>query len=596
MASMQSRPISRPQPEIIHIHDSDSEVECLAGPAAVKLDNDSDIEILDDPSITSQPLPTTTSHPVAGPSRPIPTKSPSISTTSAPRPPSPVDNTSTAPPPEIKLSPEQNHVLERVRNGRSVFFTGSAGTGKSVLLREIIKLKGSSASSSLAITASTGIAAVNIGGTTLHSWAGIGIGEEDPKKFVGKLRGQPKMRKVWERWLNVRTLIIDEISMLDGVLFDKLEEIARSVRNSKEPFGGIQDWQLVLSGDFSQLPPVPNRNSKIEPTFAFQARSWIRCVGRAVMLSKVFRQKDQDFVDMLNDLRFGIVTDHALRTFQGLSQPRHYSDGIEPTELYSTRYEVDKANTFRLDALPDQARTFYGMDLPGQDANGRPVGQDAMNRLLERLIVPRSITLKNLQQGSLVNGSVGQVIRFSTAADALKEGVQIGGSEQNGGERNQRPEDDPAVKQNVQNGREWPVVRFINKKEVLFIPLDFTVDNAEGKVEAKRTQIPLILAWSLSIHKSQGQTLERVKVNLGKVFEKGQAYVALSRATSLSGLQVLHFDASKVRAHQTVLDWYKNNAAAEDEDMDEVDDFADDERIINEMDDEEAMMAYHDGF
>jgi len=141
---------------------------------------------------------------------------------------------------DISLSPEQNSVLNRVREGRSVFFTGSAGTGKSVLLREIVRMCGGCASHTLGITASTGIASVNIGGTTLHSWAGIGLGQESEKNLVGKFFGQKKFRNVLERWLQVKTLIIDEVSMIDGDLFDKLEYMARKLRHDEKPFGGIQ--------------------------------------------------------------------------------------------------------------------------------------------------------------------------------------------------------------------------------------------------------------------------------------------------------------------------------------------------------------------
>ncbi|THV06110.1 hypothetical protein K435DRAFT_626600, partial [Dendrothele bispora CBS 962.96] len=487
----------------------------------------------------------------------------------------------TNPAPEIELSPEQSRVLEKVRSGKNVFFTGSAGgTGKSVLLREIIKLRGGSASHSLGITASTGIAAVNIGGTTLHSWAGIGLGQEDVEKYVGKFFGQKKVYHVRDRWQNVKTLIIDEVSMLDGGLFDKLEEIARRMRKDSSPFGGIQ---LVLSGDFSQLPPVPGRpqNGVPAPTpkFSFEAKSWNRCIGQPVTLTKVFRQRDQvEFVNMLNEMRTGRVTGDALRIFQGLSAPRKYADGIEPTELYPLRYQVDTANSSRLNGLSGNAMHYVALEIRGQTSDGRPLTDGEMSKALERVMAPKSMSLKvgaqvMLVKASiffpnrvLVNGSIGQVTRFCTTADAIKNQLAIGrvgmGS---GGSGYTPPENDPAV-QSLPKGRLWPVVRFINRKEVLCIPLEFTVEGPDGTLEAKRIQIPLILAWAISIHKSQGQTLERVKVDLGRVFESGQAYVALSRATSLEGLQVMNFDPTKVRAHPSVLQWYEDNDRRDAED------------------------------
>ncbi|KAH0590267.1 hypothetical protein H2248_012563 [Termitomyces sp. 'cryptogamus'] len=293
--------------------------------------------------------------------------------------------------PAVQLSPEQQQVLDKVRSGHSVFFTGSAGTGKSVLLREIIdtlKERGDT----LGITASTGIAAVNIGGSTLHSWAGIGLGDQPAKRYIGKFFGNEQSRKILDRWKNVDTLIIDEVSMIDGSLFDKLEHIAREVRYNDHPFGGIQ---LVLSGDFCQLPPVSGRDKQgrqISPVFAFDANTWDACVGSPVILTRVFRQKDQHFIDMLNAMRFGQINDKS--AFTALSRKVEYADGIEPTELFSTRSEVDNANTFRLGQLKTEARIYTANDIPGTDSNGVRVTPVQMARLLERLVVPKKIHLK----------------------------------------------------------------------------------------------------------------------------------------------------------------------------------------------------------
>ncbi|KAF5377180.1 hypothetical protein D9615_006334 [Tricholomella constricta] len=514
-------------------------------------------------------------------------------------------NIPVGPPPSVSLSPEQQQVLDRVKQGRSVFFTGSAGTGKSVLLREIIATLRDRGG--LGITASTGIAAVNIGGSTLHSWAGIGLGDESHNRYVGKFFGQKKFRQVLDRWRNAKALIIDEISMIDGTLFDKLEIIAREVRHCNSPFGGIQ---LILSGDFCQLPPVPGRDKKgqqIKSIFAFDAQTWNSCVGSPVMLTRVFRQKDQAFVDMLNTMRFGQMDAKTTAAFSTLSRKVEYADGIDPTELFSTRAEVDNANAYRLRQLNTESHTYVASEYPGLDSNNECVSPINMSRLLERLIAPREIQLKvlsdayvchlssdddvlhiqvgaqvmlvkNLIQGELVNGSVGQIVRFSTAEEALKEHTHVAGAER--GEKQKLP----------QSGFAWPIVRFIGGRETMIIPQEFTINNANGGMEARRDQVPLILAWALSVHKSQGQTLERVKVDLRRTFEKGQAYVALSRATSLEQLQVLNFDASKVEAHPRVLEWHfgsKGLPAALGNDVIEL--FDSDEEVDNEM----AMSAYY---
>lgn len=188
----------------------------------------------------------------------------------------------------VCLSEEQRKVLNLVtEETKSVFFTGSAGTGKSVLLREIIKtlrVKYRAQPDRIAVTASTGLAACNVGGVTLHSFAGIGLGKEDIPILVKKIMRNPKAKN---RWLRTKVLIIDEISMVDGDLFDKLEGIARTVRGNGRPFGGVQ---LVITGDFFQLPPVPD-SGKIAK-FAFDAATWNTSIDHTIGLTQVFRQKD----------------------------------------------------------------------------------------------------------------------------------------------------------------------------------------------------------------------------------------------------------------------------------------------------------------
>ena len=191
--------------------------------------------------------------------------------------------------PRVFLSDEQRSVLNLVvEQQKSVFFTGSAGTGKSVLLRETIKVlrdKYRREPDRVAVTASTGLAACNVGGVTLHSFAGIGLGKEPVPELVKKIK---KNQKAKNRWMRTKVLIIDEISMVDGDLFDKLEAIARAIRNNGRPFGGIQ---LVITGDFFQLPPVPDHGGR-EAKFSFDASTWNTSIEHTIGLTQVFRQKD----------------------------------------------------------------------------------------------------------------------------------------------------------------------------------------------------------------------------------------------------------------------------------------------------------------
>lgn len=230
---------------------------------------------------------------------------------------------------EVFLSDEQKTVMKAVlEEGKSVFFTGSAGTGKSVLMRSIIsqlRHKYRAEPDRFSVTASTGLASCILEGQTLHSWSGIGLGKEPAPELVKKIRKNQKSR---QRWLRTKLLIIDEVSMVDGQLFDKLEQVARTIRNNGRPFGGIQ---LVVTGDFFQLPPVPDKNTTAK--FVFDAVTWNTCIQHTILLTHVFRQKDEQFANMLNEMRLGKMSPATVREFKSLSRPLNFHDDLEATEL-----------------------------------------------------------------------------------------------------------------------------------------------------------------------------------------------------------------------------------------------------------------------
>ena len=227
------------------------------------------------------------------------------------------------------LSEEQKHILTTVvDHGKSVFFTGSAGTGKSVLMRSIIaKLRDKyrREPDRVAVTASTGLAACVVEGITLHSFAGIGLGREPAPELIKKIKRNPQHKTRWQR---TKVLIVDEISMVDGDLFDKLEQIARALRGNGRPFGGIQ---VVVTGDFFQLPPVPDKNQIAK--FSFDAATWNTTIEHTILLTHVFRQKDPTFANMLNEIRLGKISPTTTQAFNRLSRPLTFTDEIECTEL-----------------------------------------------------------------------------------------------------------------------------------------------------------------------------------------------------------------------------------------------------------------------
>lgn len=441
-------------------------------------------------------------------------------------------------PPEPTLSDEQTAILNMVlRDKKSIFFTGSAGTGKSLLLRAIIaalRQKYAKTPDHLAVCASTGLAAQNIGGTTIHAWGAVTPGMHDIGKLVSFIK---TCRPAHRRWKVVKVLIIDEISMVDGRLFDTLAALACELRKRKKvaPFGGIQ---LVVTGDFFQLPPVTRAGEDV--FFAFQSQAWKECIEHTVTLSRVFRQRDDRFVTLLNEMRRGEISSTATQILASLSRPLPDQDGLLPTELFPLRVEVDRANTARMAALPGSVHRFLARD-------SGPAPPEKRRRLLDNMFAVATLDLKRDAQvmlvknvsETLVNGSVGRVLGFC-------------------------PEPCTAAVKNKKMDRAesemLPLVEFDTfkgKQKMLVTRDEFRAEDSEGNLLARRVQIPLVLAWALSIHKAQGQTIQRVKVDLNKVFEKGQSYVALSRAASLDGLQVLGFDAKKVAAHPRVLEWSK---------------------------------------
>ncbi|WRT69352.1 uncharacterized protein IL334_006336 [Kwoniella shivajii] len=476
------------------------------------------------------------------------------------------------------LSPQQQEILRRIMDGENFFFTGSAGTGKSVLLRAIVKAfkeheraeeakveegwrrylsgqdkdqeKGGRKRWKLGVTASTGMAAVNIGGTTLHSWSGIGLGELPAQKLYENILRNKITAK---RWRTTGAVVIDEISMIDAKLFDKLEIIGRKLRGSSAPFGGLQ---IILSGDFFQLPPV-TKGSSINCNFAFEAESWNRVIPKENMtaLTRVFRQKEDKFVKILESMRRGTISHGDVDILRGLKRDVEYPEGIEPVGLYPQKAEVTSINLARLEALDTSLKVFMSCDIPGVNSRGFALDdRQATESCNKNTIWAQELELKVgalvmlVTDGVLVNGSTGTVVDFMTLSEA--KAAEIYPPANNSGSN---PDQKVA----------WPVVEFVPSKyasgrlakKVIIPQMQVDVLNAWGSPEATRHQIPLILAWALTIHKSQGQTLERVKIDLNNIFVEGQTYVAISRAVSLDTLQIMNFSASKVMAHNRVIEW-----------------------------------------
>lgn len=492
---------------------------------------------------------------------------------------------------QYTLSNEQKFVIDCVVNqGLNVFYTGSAGTGKSIVLHELKnQLYYKFGNRRVAITASTGLAACNIGGQTLHRYLGIGLGQGLAEQIANKVR---KNASTLTRWKSLKVLIIDEISMVDGILFSKLNDVARLLRNNAAPFGGIQ---LVCTGDFFQLPPV----SQSAPFYCFQAKCWPQVIQKTILLTNVFRQKgDNQLIDMLNALRHGELDPETIANFYKLSRRVNYTDGLEPTELYPTREEVKRANNVRLSQLQTRSITFTAQDSTN-DPNKLKMLENLMcEKALELKEGAQVMFIKNVQD--LVNGSIGNVVCFSTPKlwEATENGYrydrldvlepQIVAELRLLSSRVGRPEvqwgpDEMQLYNLIPYDRKsmfanlltlackefesdlLPVVKFKlgDRNEIVkLIPKEeFIIDIVPNALspsnQITRTQLPLLLSWAMSIHKAQGQTIDRLRIDLKKVFEKGQVYVALSRAINKEHLEILNFDPHRIKTSQEVKQFYK---------------------------------------
>lgn len=372
--------------------------------------------------------------------------------------------------------------------------------------------------------------------------------------MVKKIRRNPKAKG---RWLKTKVLIVDEVSMVDGELFDKLSEIGRIMRNNGRPWGGIQ---LVITGDFFQLPPVPDAG-KTEVKFAFDASTWGTSIDYTFGLTQVFRQKDPQFARMLNEMRLGKISPQTEQAFKALARPLKFDDGVDVAQLFPTRAQVENSNNSRLRALPGEARSFAAADSGDQMVRDKLLQNMMAPPRLELKVGAQVMLIKNWD-ANLVNGSLGKVVAFSDENAFEMTTTSSSFNEPSNSALAKARAKLEQFKSAAGGGAQlYPVVQFIaidgTSRTVLCQPEEWKVELPNGQIQAKRTQLPLILAWALSIHKAQGQTLERVSVDLGRVFEKGQAYVALSRATSQQGLQVLHFNKTKVMAHPKVVDFYE---------------------------------------
>lgn len=413
----------------------------------------------------------------------------------------------------IELNSKQTEAFEYLRGRKNVCITGAAGTGKSEIIKTFISLYINTRV--IGVTSLTGVSALLINGTTIHSYLGIKLGKGTVKQlFQGIKRNSKAMR----RWKTTETLIIDEISMMSGELFTKLNDIAKLVKKSALPFGGIH---LVLVGDFLQLPLIGKGQ------FCFKSEVWNECIPNTVYLTEIMRQREGNFQDCLNEIRLGYISENNRKILDarvGLTPVNDH--GIIPTKIFSHNIDVDRINNEELDKLALDERQFveYEMTYIGSKKHFSTVKMWCNAPPVLQLCTGAQVMLLTNQFGAdsstqfLCNGARGVVMDFSSNM--------------------------------------YPIVKFVNGYTMEISTIKYEYKDDRNIVLARVEAIPLKVAYACSIHKMQGSTLDCAEIDVSKTFGPAMIYSALSRVRTLNGLFIIAIDYSQIEADPTALEFY----------------------------------------
>lgn len=404
----------------------------------------------------------------------------------------------------------QAQALDILKMGHNVFLTGAAGSGKTYVLNQFIDHLAENKITA-GVTASTGIASTHLNGMTIHSWSGIGIRDELTKSDKKKMQDNSQLSK---RLRDSKILIIDEISMLHGNTLNMIDEVCRLLKDKEKPFGGLQ---VVLCGDLFQLPPVTKYvpgEERAPTNFAHTSDAWKNASLKVCYLSEQHRQGTDELVGILNAIRDDEVEEfHADTLMQ--RKGVEVKDNEIITKLYTHNADVDTINIQELKKLDGEERSFETERVKG--------GQSITDRLIASCLAPENLSLKrgsevmfvaNNPQQNYVNGTRGQVVNF-TKEDG------------------------------------YPIVETRDDRIIVAKPFSWKLQDGE-KVRAEISQIPLRLAWAITVHKSQGMSLDAAEIDIGKSFEPGMGYVALSRVSSLDGLYIKDINNMALQMHPEV--------------------------------------------
>lgn len=401
----------------------------------------------------------------------------------------------------------QKDVLEILKMGQNIFLTGPAGSGKTYLLNQYIGYL-EDHKISVAVTASTGIASTHLNGRTIHSWCGMRIEEKMDEKQIDGLKDN---EDIFYRVVGAKVLIIDEISMLNANRLDLVNNICQALKQDLRPFGGLQ---VILCGDFFQLPPVTTKKNE-DGRFVVESESWCNMDLKVCYLEGQYRQEDKKFLSVLNAIRNNAVDKNiAAILLERLNKPINFS--IKPTKLYTHNKNVDAENLFELNRLAGEERAYQMTSV------GVP---HLVKSLKENCLAPEDLRLKNDAVVMFVknnfgrhyvNGTLGKVIAFD---------------EDTG----------------------YPLVETVSGRQIIAGPESWMIEEGH-RVLASISQIPLRLAWAITVHKSQGMSLDCAEIDLSNTFEFGMGYVALSRVRSLDGIKLFGINDKALQVNQSAID------------------------------------------
>ncbi|MGE6441715.1 AAA family ATPase [Psychrobacter sp. NPDC078409] len=443
----------------------------------------------------------------------------------------------------------QSSALDILKTGQNVFLTGSAGSGKTYTLNQYIDYL-RARRVPVAVTASTGIAATHMNGTTIHSWSGIGIKDELTDRDLSTLS---RKQFLADRLKDTAVLVIDEISMLHAKQLNLVSQVLKHIRKNDKAFGGIQ---VVVAGDFFQLPPIGSKGETNREKFAFMSEAWLDAKFHICYLSEQHRQVSDaangglDLDDILNQIRRQEVTFEAIAALEATYDQ---SVDIKRTRLYTHNLNVNKINDKELASLDGEMMRFEAT------ATGDSKLVETLKKTVrtqDELILKvgaKVMFIKNNAELGVSNGTMGELIGFAAvkiddkdSSDALIEDdssddvdEDATGEKTTKGNKSAAKKDKEKPKSKKPTTQKMPVVRLNSGREVIAEPEEWIIEDETGDVLASYLQVPLCLAWAITIHKSQGMTLDAAEIDLSRTFELGQGYVALSRLKSLSGLQLL---------------------------------------------------------